>query len=462
MEINSECSKEAIEFVQELNHTKKKPLKYFVRSYGCQQNFADSEKITGLLELMGCAEAANVTESDIIIFNTCGVRHTANERVFGNIGALKLLKRKNKALIIGVCGCMVEQQGVADGILKRFSFVNMVFGTNLIHMLPEFIFRVITKKEKILQTKLNDEIFEGLPVKRSVGPVCQIPIMYGCDNFCSYCVVPYVRGRERSREPEHIIAEVKEAIAQNKKEILLLGQNVNSYGKGLAEGINFAKLLQKVAELKGDFRIRFLTSHPKDMSDELLEVIAKNKKICRHIHLPLQSGSNEVLKNMNRNYTREKYLELIDKIKAKLPDCSLSSDIIVGFPGETRQDFEQTLELIKQVEFAFLFMFLFSKRPGPAAEKLPNIVPNSLKKAWFTELVKLQEEIGAKKHREQIGKEKLVLPDHFKAANGKIILAGKCDQNFLVEFEGTESMVNEFTRVKITKAHRRSLWGQII
>lgn len=462
MEINSECSKEAIEFVQELNHTKREPLKYFVRSYGCQQNFADSEKIAGLLELMGCAEAANVTESDIIIFNTCGVRHTANERVFGNIGALKLLKRKNKALIIGVCGCMVEQQGVADGILKRFSFVNMVFGTNLIHMLPEFIFRVITKKEKILQTKLNDKIFEGLPVKRSVGPVCQIPIMYGCDNFCSYCVVPYVRGRERSREPEHIIAEVKEAIAQNKKEILLLGQNVNSYGKGLAEDINFAKLLQKVAELKGDFRIRFLTSHPKDMSDELLEVIAKNKKICRHIHLPLQSGSNEVLKNMNRNYTKEKYLELIDKIKAKLPDCSLSSDIIVGFPGETRQDFEQTLELIKQVEFAFLFMFLFSKRSGTAAEKLPDIVPNSLKKAWFTELVKLQEEIGAKKHREQIGKEKLVLPDHFKAANGKIILAGKCDQNFLVEFEGTKSMVNEFTRVKITKAHRRSLWGQII
>lgn len=357
---------------------------------------------------------------------------------------------------------MVEQQGVADGILKRFSFVNMVFGTNLIHMLPEFIFRVITKKEKILQTKLNDEIFEGLPVKRSVGPICQIPIMYGCDNFCSYCVVPYVRGRERSREPEHIIAEVKEAIAQNKKEILLLGQNVNSYGKGLAEDINFAKLLQMVAELKGDFRIRFLTSHPKDMSDELLEVIAKNEKICRHIHLPLQSGSNEVLKNMNRNYTREKYLELIDKIKAKLPACSLSSDIIVGFPGETRQDFEQTLELIKQVEFAFLFMFLFSKRLGTAAEKLPDIVPNSLKKAWFTELVKLQEEIGAKKHREQIGKEKLVLPDHFKAENGKIVLAGKCDQNFLVEFEGTESMVNEFTRVKITKAHRRSLWGQII
>ncbi|MBQ3067613.1 MAG: tRNA (N6-isopentenyl adenosine(37)-C2)-methylthiotransferase MiaB [Oscillospiraceae bacterium] len=462
MEINSVCSKEAIEFVQELNHAKREPLKYFVRSYGCQQNFADSERIAGLLELMGCAEAANVTESDIIIFNTCGVRHTANERVFGNIGALKLLKRKNRALIIGVCGCMVEQQGVADGILKRFSFVDMVFGTNLIHMLPEFIFKVITKKEKILQTKLNDEIFEGLPVKRSVGPTCQIPIMYGCDNFCSYCVVPYVRGHERSREPENIIAEVKEAIAQNKKEILLLGQNVNSYGKGLAEDINFAKLLQKVAELDGDFRIRFLTSHPKDMSDELLEVIAKNKKICRHIHLPLQSGSNEVLKNMNRKYTREKYLELINKIKAKLPDCSLSSDVIVGFPGETRQDFEQTLELIKQVEFAFLFMFLFSKRPGTAAEKLPDVVPSSLKKAWFTELVKSQEEIGAEKHKEQIGKEKQVLPDHFKVENGEVILAGKCDQNFLVEFEGTESMVNKFVNVKITKAQRRSLWGQII
>lgn len=456
------CSKEAIEFVQELNYAKKEPLKYFVRSYGCQQNFADSERIAGLLELMGCAEAANITESDIIIFNTCGVRHTANERVFGNIGALKLLKRKNKALIIGVCGCMVEQQGVADGILKRFSFVNMVFGTNLIHMLPEFIFRVITKKEKILQTKLNDEIVEGLPVKRSTGPVCQVPIMYGCDNFCSYCVVPYVRGHERSRESKNIIAEVKEAIAQNKKEILLLGQNVNSYGKGLAENINFAKLLQKVAELNGDFRIRFLTSHPKDMSDELLDVIAKNKKICRHIHLPLQSGSNEILKKMNRKYTKERYLELAHKIKAKLPNCSLSSDIIVGFPGETRQNFEQTLEVIKQVEFVFLFMFLFSKRPGTAAEKLPDVVPNSLKKAWFTELVKLQEEISAEKHKEQMGKEKRVLPDHFKIENGKVILAGKCDQNFLVEFEGTESMVNEFTRVKITKAQRRSLWGQII
>lgn len=456
------CSKEAIEFVQELNHAKKEPLKYFVRSYGCQQNFADSERIAGLLELMGCAEAANVTESDIIIFNTCGVRHTANERVFGNIGALKLLKRRNKALIIGVCGCMVEQQGVADGIFKRFSFVDMVFGTNLIHMLPEFIFRVITKKEKILQTKLSDEIFEGLPVKKSTGPICQVSIMYGCDNFCSYCVVPYVRGHERSRESKNIIAEVKEAIAQNKKEILLLGQNVNSYGKGLAEDINFAKLLQKVAELDGDFRIRFLTSHPKDMSDELLNVIAKNKKICRHIHLPLQSGSNEILKNMNRKYTREKYLELIDKIKAELPDCSLSSDIIVGFPGETRQDFEQTLELIKQVEFAFLFMFLFSKRLGTAAEKLPDVVPSSFKKAWFTELVKLQEAISAEKHKEQMGKEKQVLPDHFKIENGKVILAGKCDQNFLVEFEGTKSMVNNFVNVKITKAQRRSLWGQII
>ncbi|MGN1034489.1 MAG: tRNA (N6-isopentenyl adenosine(37)-C2)-methylthiotransferase MiaB [Oscillospiraceae bacterium] len=462
MEISSACSKEAIEFVQELNHTKKESLKYFVRSYGCQQNFADSERMAGLLELMGCAEAANVTESDIIIFNTCGIRHTANERVLGNIGALKLLKHKNKALIIGVCGCMVEQQGVAEEIFKRFSFVDMVFGTNLIHMLPEFIFRVITKKEKILQTKLNDEIFEGLPVKKSTSPIYQIPIMYGCDNFCSYCVVPYVRGRERSRKPEHIITEVKEAIAQNKKEILLLGQNVNSYGKGLAEDINFAKLLQKVAGLDGDFRIRFLTSHPKDMSDELLNVIAKNKKICRHIHLPLQSGSNEVLKNMNRKYTREKYLELIDKIKAKLPDCSLSSDVIVGFLGETRQDFEQTLEMIKQVGFAFLFMFLFSKRPGTAAEKLPDVVPSSLKKAWFTEFVKLQEEISAEKHKEQMGKEKQVLPDHFKIENGKVILAGKCDQNFLVKFEGTESMVNNFVNVKITKAQRRSLWGQII
>ncbi|GHU84493.1 tRNA-2-methylthio-N(6)-dimethylallyladenosine synthase [Clostridia bacterium] len=435
---------------------------YFVHSYGCKQNVADCERICGVLELLGFKQVTSTEESDVIIYNTCGVRHTATARVLGNIGVLKRLKDKNPELIIGVCGCMVEQEGMADHLAKRFPFLDLIFGTNLIHYLPRFLHEVLFEEKKVRVTKLDDEIVEGLPINREAGTSCLVPITYGCDNFCSYCVVPYVRGRERSREPEMILDEIRELVAQGCKEVTLLGQNVNSYGKGLTSKINFAELLAKIDSLPGRFRVRFLTSHPKDCSKELIDTIAESEKICNQIHLPVQSGSNNILKLMNRGYTKEQYLTLVRYLKEKMPDVSFGSDIIVGFPGEGEQEFLETLSLVKEVGFNLLFTFLYSPRKGTKAADMLDTVPKEEKKIWFEKLLKEQELISDEQNEKQCGKIKVVLPEHFAETAGKSVLSGRCENGFWVEFEGGKNLIGEFVEVKIIKATRRSLIGEKI
>jgi tRNA-2-methylthio-N6-dimethylallyladenosine synthase len=435
---------------------------YFVHSYGCKQNVADCERICGILELLGFKRGEGIAESDIIIYNTCGVRHTATERALGNIGALKRLKIKNPGLIVGVCGCMVEQEDVTDYLAKRFPFVDLIFGTNLIHYLPKFLHEVLFGARKIRETRLDDEIVEGLPISREAGVFGLVPVTYGCDNFCSYCVVPYVRGRERSREPEVILNEIRELVTQGCKEITLLGPNVNSYGKGLARKINFAGLLAKIDSLPGRFRVRFLTSHPKDCSKELIDTIAGSERICKQIHLPVQSGSNDVLRLMNRGYTREQYLNLVRYLKERMPGMSLGSDIIVGFPGESERDFLQTLSLVKEVKFNLLFTFVYSPRKGTRAAKMPDTVSKEEKKVWFEQLLREQELINDEQNARQCGKVKVVLPERFAETADKSVLSGKCENGFLVEFEGGRELIGGFVDVKIVGATRRSLVGERI
>lgn len=336
-----------------------------VRTYGCQQNVADGEKIKGMLEKMGFGFTDKEEEADFILFNTCAVREHAEDRIYGNVGALKNIKRRNPSLIIALCGCMMEQEHVADRIRQSFPFVNLVFGTHVIHRFPQLLREVLTDSHRVFERGDDSEdktIIEGLPVHRDGNFRAWLTVMYGCDNFCSYCVVPYVRGRERSREPEAIEQEFRELVAAGYKEITLLGQNVNSYGKGLKNPISFAELLRRLDAVEGDYRIRFMTSHPKDATREMIDVIAASRHISHHIHLPFQSGNDRILKEMNRKYDRAKYLELISYCKEKIPDVSLTSDIIVGFPGETYEEFRDTVSLIEEVEFTSLFTFIYSPR----------------------------------------------------------------------------------------------------
>ena len=335
-----------------------------VVTYGCQQNVADSEKIKGMLELMGYDFTDNRLEAKLIIFNTCAVREHAEDRVFGNVGALKSYKRENHDVVIALCGCMMQQQHIADKIKKSFPFVDLVFGTHVVHKLPELLYRALTGKKRVFDITDTDGIIaEGIPVRRDNDAKAWLPIMYGCNNFCSYCIVPYVRGRERSRQVEDIVAEFKSLVEQGYKEITLLGQNVNSFGKDLEPRVTFANLLRMLNDIDGDFRIRFMTSHPKDCTKELIETMAQCDKVAEHLHLPFQSGSNRVLKAMNRHYTREQYLELIKYARKLMGDeLSITSDIIVGFPGETYEEFKETLSLVKEINATQLFTFIYSKR----------------------------------------------------------------------------------------------------
>ncbi len=369
-----------------------------VVTFGCQQNVSDSEKLKGMLFSCGYTITEKTEEADFIIFNTCAVRGHAEDRVYGNIGNVKALKKENPRLIAAICGCMAQQQTVADKIKKSYPYIDLVFGTQMFHRLPEFIYKRLTGSKRIFELELpNTDIIEGIPVKRDFVTKGWLPIMYCCNNFCTYCIVPYVRGRERSRAPEKVIAEAKKMIANGCKEITLLGQNVNSYGKGAEHGVNFAKLLKMINDLEGDFELKFMTSHPKDCSIELLDTIAECKKVSRHLHLPFQSGSSRILKLMHRYYDREQYLTLIKEAKKRIPDVKLTSDVIVGFPGETYEDFKETLSLIKEVEFESLFTFIFSPRNGTPAERMPDPVTREEKGKWFDELLKLQEEISNKK-----------------------------------------------------------------
>lgn len=433
--------------------------KAYIRTYGCQQNVADSEKIKGMLEMMGFSFTEDENEADFILFNTCAVREHAEDRVFGNVGALKNLKRRRPSLIIALCGCMMEQKHISERIYKSFPFVNLVFGTHSLHIFPELFYKSITAGKRVFEHTEDDKlIYEGIPTHRDGAFKGWLPIMYGCNNFCTYCIVPYVRGRERSRRSCDIIAEAKKMIAQGYKEITLLGQNVNSYGKGLDEDINFAKLLREIDKIEGDYIIRFMTSHPKDASKELIDAMAECKHVSCHLHLPFQSGSDRILKLMNRHYDRKRYMEIINYAKEKIPNLSLTSDIIVGFPGETYEDFQQTLSLIREVGFTSLFTFIFSPREGTPAAKMEDPIPLEEKTKWFMELLKVQEEIAADRCASMVGSTMRVLVEEENKDGG---LNGRTSGNIIVEFEGDKSLIGQFAEVKITKARNWILKGEL-
>ncbi len=439
------------------------PPKAFVHTYGCQGNVADSERIKGSLSLMGYVMTEDKEEADLILYNTCAIREHAEDRVFGNVGAIKRLKQSNPNLIIALCGCMMQQEHIREKIYNSYPFVDIVFGTHGQYKLPEILKAYLTRGKRVFadMTETN-EIAEGVPALRDNSAKAWLPIMYGCDNFCSYCVVPYVRGRERSRKSEDIIAEAKQIIGEGYKDITLLGQNVNSYGKGLDEDINFSKLIRQINDLDGEFTIRFMTSHPKDCTKELIDTIAECEKASKHIHLPFQSGNNRVLKEMNRRYTREQYLELINYAKEKIEGLSLTSDVIVGFPGETYEEFCDTLSLIKEVGFTSLFTFIFSCRKGTKAEQMPDPVPYEEKNKWFKELCDLQESIAANHSAQMKGKTYRVLCEgESKTLEG--FMAGRTDGNVIIEFPADDkSLIGKFCNVKVTEPLNWIVRGELV
>lgn len=435
------------------------PLAY-VRTYGCQQNVADGEKIKGLLAEMGFGFGDSPEDADLILFNTCAVREHAEDRVFGNVGALKHLKRRKPGLIIAVCGCMTEQRAVAQRLQKTFPFVDLVFGPHVIHRLPELLHQVLSRQGQVMLLGHEEKtIREDIPIRRDGRFRAWVTAMYGCDNFCSYCIVPYVRGREKSRRPEDILNECRELAQAGYHEITLLGQNVNSYGKGLAEPVNFAQLLRRLDDLDGDFRLRFMTSHPKDASQELFDVMAASRHIPHHIHLPFQSGSDRVLGEMNRRYDREKYLSLIRYARSVMPDVTFTSDVIVGFPGETYEEFQETVSLIQEVEFVNLFTFIYSPRPGTKAAGMPDPVPHEEKTRWFAELLKAQEEVAVKNCQRLVGTSQRVLVENKDGKTG--LLSGRTAGSLTVLFPGGDELVGEFAQVEVTEARGWSLRGQL-
>lgn len=434
--------------------------KAHVRTYGCQQNVADSERIKGLLAKMGCEFTEDDAEADIVIFNTCAVREHAEDRVFGNVGALKAYKRQHPSMLIALCGCMMEQQHIAEKIYKSFPFVGLVFGTHALHKLPQMMYESLTTGRRVIERGYDDgQIHEGIPLRRDGTFKGWLPIMYGCDNFCTYCIVPHVRGRERSRTPDIILSEAHEMIDIGFKEITLLGQNVNSYGKGLDIQTDFPSLLRSVASIDGDFWVRFMTSHPKDASKEMIDVIAENPKLCRHLHLPFQSGSDRILKRMNRHYDREKYMEIVDYARKKIPELALTSDIIVGFPGETYEDFKETLSLIQEVEFASLFTFIYSPRIGTPAAKMDDPVSHEEKTEWFAELLAVQEKISNKRCASMVGRTCRVLVDSEEKPG---VLHGTISDKTIVEFEGTSDIIGTFRNVEITESYNWILKGKLV
>ncbi|MBQ7521568.1 MAG: tRNA (N6-isopentenyl adenosine(37)-C2)-methylthiotransferase MiaB [Clostridia bacterium] len=436
----------------------------FIRTYGCQQNVADSEQIKGFLSEMGYDFTDSPENADFILFNTCAVREHAEDRVFGNVGALKSLKRKHPSILIALCGCMMEQEHIAQRIYKSFPFVGLVFGTNCIHQLPEMMYKcLVDGKRLVVRGNQDTVIYEDIPKKRDGTFKAWLPIMYGCDNFCTYCIVPYVRGRERSRNPEEVINEAKTLIESGYKEITLLGQNVNSYGKGLPEEekMTFAQLIAEIDKIEGDYLLRFMTSHPKDCSKELIDTIANSKHISTHLHLPFQSGSDRILKRMNRHYDRAKYMEIIRYAKEKISNVSLTSDIIVGFPGETYEDFKETVSLVEEVGFTSLFTFIYSPRKGTPAAKMDDPVSYEEKNKWFQELLSVQEKISAKRCADMVGKQYKVLVEGY--TNHDKELQGRTSGNIIVELPySEENLVGQFCMVEITQAKNWILKGKII
>ena len=432
---------------------------YHILTYGCQMNEHDSEKISGMLTSIGYVESDDDKKADLVIFNTCLIRENAELKVFGKLGEVKGLKRDNPDMLVAVCGCMMQNQETREKVLKKFSFVDIIFGTNTIHELPVLIYNSEINKRKSVDIVDNSElIFEDMPKQRKFKYKALVNITYGCNNFCTYCVVPYVRGREKSREPNDIIEEIKTLAQDGCKEVTLLGQNVNSYGSNLENKFTFANLLYEINKIEGIERIRFMTSHPKDLTDDLINAIKECDKVCNHVHLPVQAGSNDVLHRMNRKYTKEHYLNLVEKLKAAVPEIAITTDIIVGFPGETEEDFQETIEIVKKAEYDSAFTFLYSVREGTKAATMDNQVPDSVKHERFDKLLDVLYPIVLEKNQQCIGKEYSVLVE--SADDGK--LTGRTEHFRLVHFKGDESLVGEIVNVKITNVKTFHMEGELV
>ena len=427
---------------------------------GCQLNENDSEKLAGMLSEMNYVETKEMQEADIVIFNTCCVRENAEERLFGKVGEIKKLK-ESKSVLLAIGGCMMQEKNMVDKIKKSYPFVDIVFGTHTMQNLPEYVYKALVEQEKVKDViDIDGEIYEGLPIKRNDKFKASVTIMYGCNNFCTYCIVPYVRGRERSREPEEILKEVQELANKGYKEITLLGQNVNTY-KGNDKIKNFADLLNEVCKIDGIERIRFISPHPKDFSDDVIEAIRDCEKVCKIIHLPLQSGSTEVLKKMNRKYTKEQYIKLVEKMKSKIPNLELSTDIIVGFPGETEEDFEDTLDVVKKVNFEQVYMFIYSRRVGTPGDKMQNQIPDEIKHKRFDRLKQLVEIQIDQNNKKYIGTKQKVLVEGKSKTNDKI-LTGRTETNKVVNFEGSDELIGNIVELKIISEHMWYLKGEVL
>ena len=443
--------KEFIELARTLTDQKSnllgRPLTYCLTTFGCQMNEKQSEAVAGIMDEIGYHRQDN-EEADVVIYNTCTVRENANLKVYGRLGHLHSLKDHNKDMKIILFGCMMQERHVVDKIKKSYPFVNLVFGTHNIFKYAELFYNMLQSDHQVVDIwEGTDQIVEDLPTERNYTFKSGVNIMFGCNNFCSYCIVPYVRGRERSRQPEAIVKEVERLVADGVSEVMLLGQNVNSYGKTLEEPVTFSQLLQMLEKVEGLKRIRFMTSHPKDLSDELIETMAKSKKICHHLHLPLQSGSSRVLKEMNRRYDKEKYLNLVDKIRTAIPDISLTTDIIVGFPGETEEDFQETLDVVSRCGYDTAFTFLYSKRSGtPAAEKAEQI-PEDVAKERFNRLLALVQQEGRKRSSRFQGTVQEVLVEEESKEKG--IFTGRTEYNLLVHFPGSADLLGKYVNVKL-------------
>lgn len=426
-----------------------------ITTFGCQMNARDSEKILGIMQMIGYEETDS-NEADFLLYNTCTVRENANLKVYGRLGQLKKQKEKNPDMIIALCGCMMQEPEVVDKIKKSYRNVDIIFGTHNIFKLAELLAMKLldTPERKKMIVDIwegTTEIVEELPNERKYSFKGGVNIMFGCNNFCSYCIVPYVRGRERSREPEDIIAEIECMVKDGVVEVMLLGQNVNSYGKNLEKPVSFAKLLERVEQIEGLERIRFMTSHPKDLSDELIEVMGKSKKICKQMHLPLQSGSSRLLKIMNRHYTKEDYLLLVEKIRKAVPDISLTTDIIVGFPGETEEDFEETIDVVKKVEYDSAFTFIYSKRTGTPAAAMENQVPEEVIKERFDRLLATVQEISAVKTKKEVGTVQSVLVEEVNEQDASLV-TGRTSQNYVVHFVGEKSQIGSIVSVRLDES----------
>lgn len=438
--------------------------KAHIRTYGCQQNEADSERIAGMAAEMGYEITDSAEEADMIIVNTCAVREHAELKALSITGQFKHLKEKKKSLIIGMCGCMVSQEHRKEDIKKKYPYVDFSFGTSMLYRFPEILYTSLTKNKRAfyLDTGSEGNIAEGLPVVRESSFKAWVSIMYGCNNFCTYCVVPYVRGRERSRDREQILSEVSELVSSGYKEITLLGQNVNSYGKDLYEGTyDFADLLSDICKIEGEFMVRFMTSHPKDASMKLIDTMAENDKIAKQFHLPLQSGSNRVLKAMNRVYTREKYLELVEYMRLRMPDISITTDIIVGFPGESDEDFEDTLDMLRRVRYDNIFSFLYSPRKGTPAASMENTVPPEVKNERFERMLDLQNDISNGKNQVYVNTVQRVLVEG-RSKTDVTKLTGRNEKNRLIHFEGDDSLIGTMADILVERAETYALYGKLV